>query len=363
MQRQEARRDGATLPAGRGLGDVVVLIPAYNPDESLLSVVSSLIAEGFAKLVVVNDGSRAECAPVFARLEGLPQCTLLTHAVNLGKGRALKTGLNHVALSFPGAAGIVTVDADGQHLAADVARVAAAFLERPDALVLGSRRFGRDVPLRSLMGNVITRHVFRFLVGKKLADTQSGLRCFGPDLVPRLLRLEGERYEYEMSMLVAAHETTGIREVEISTVYIEDNRSSHFNPLIDSMRIYFLLLRFSFSSIFTSVIDFLVFALAYALSASILQSIVIARLVSGIVNFMVNRSLVFHSSDRVAFAVVKYYALLVLLGAAAYLSIRALAEAGVNVIVAKLLTETLLFLVSFSVQRSIIFTRRGDLSA
>jgi glycosyltransferase involved in cell wall biosynthesis len=351
------------MPETMTLQDVVVLIPAYQPDEKLLAVVADLLAEGFARIVVVDDGSAAECLPVFARLQCHPQCTLLAHAVNLGKGRALKTGLNHIALTAPGAAGVVTVDADGQHLAADVARVAAAFLERPDALVLGSRRFGRDVPLRSLLGNVVTCGVFRFLVGKKLADTQSGLRCFPLRLVPQFLQLEGERYEYEMNMLIAAHETACIREVGISTVYIEDNRSSHFSPLVDSMKIYFLLLRFSFSSVFTSVIDFLVFALAYALSTSVLLSIVVARLVSGIVNFTLNRSLVFHSSDRVVVAVLKYYALLVLLGAAAYLAIQALAEAGVNVIVAKLLAESLLFLVSFSVQRSIIFTRRGAQAA
>lgn len=234
---------GRKLAPGRSLGDIVVVIPAYNPDEALLSVVSGLMGEGFARIVVVDDGSAGRCAPVFEQIRALPQCTLLAHAVNLGKGRALKTGLNHVLLSFPRAAGVVTVDADGQHLAADVARVAASFLERPDALVLGSRTFGGGVPLRSRVGNAITRGAFRLLVGRRTTDTQSGLRCFSIPLASRFLGLEGERYEYEMNVLIEAHRMAGIREVGISTVYVEGNRSSHFNPVIDSAKIFSGLLR------------------------------------------------------------------------------------------------------------------------
>lgn len=360
--RPQATGGGASRPAPeRPLADVVVLIPAYNPDEMLLAVVAALIDRGFARIVVVDDGSGPASAPVFARLRTLPQVALLAHAVNLGKGRALKTGLNHILQAWPDAAGVVTVDADGQHLAADVAAVVASFLGRPDALVLGSRSFGRSVPLRSLLGNVITRGVFRLVVGTRIADTQSGLRCFPLALVPRFLALEGERYEYEMNVLVEAHRIAGIREVGISTVYLQDNRSSHFNPLADSMRIYFLLLRFSFSSALASLVDFAVFALATALGAGLLRSMVVARAVAGSLNFVVNRNLVFRSSGRVPPALLRYAALLALLGGVAYLAIRALAEAGVDVVLAKFLVETLLFLVSFTVQRSVVFTaRRGE---
>jgi glycosyltransferase involved in cell wall biosynthesis len=344
-----------TRTPGRAIGDVVVLVPAYNPDEKLLDVLRGLFGEGFARIVVVDDGSAGRCAPLFEQVRAMPRCTLLTHAVNLGKGRALKTGLNHILLSFPDAPGVVTVDADGQHLAPDVARVVASFLERPTGLVLGSRSFGRTVPLRSLLGNVITRGVFRLLAGARITDTQSGLRCFTLPLAARFLRLEGERYEYEMNMLIEAHRTAAIREVGISTVYIEDNRSSHFNPLVDSMKIYFLLLRFSFSSVFAGIVDLLVFAIAYRLSGLLLASFVTARVISGGMNFALNRGMVFHSHLRVWPAVVKYYLLVVALGTAAYFSIRALADLGFNVIAAKILTETVLFLASFAVQRDFIF--------
>lgn len=340
---------------------VIVLVPAYNPDEALVVLIDALIAEGFQSIVLVDDGSAPAALPIFTRIRALPSCTVLTHAANLGKGRALKTGLNHIYLTYPDAAGIVTVDADGQHPPGDVAKVVAVFRGRPDALVLGARVFGRDTPLRSRVGNVVTRAVFRFLVGSRLSDTQSGLRCFARALVPQLLQLEGERYEYEMNMLLALHGSTRVVEAGISTVYLENNRSSHFNPLYDSMKIYFLLLRFFLSSTFTSVIDFLVFSLAFTLSGSILTSVVVGRFFSGNINFFVNRRLVFISADNIFVAVVKYYALLAVLGAVVYASITTLSAAGFNVIAAKILTETLLFLASFSIQRDFVFSkRRGE---
>lgn len=343
---------------------VIVLIPAYNPDERLRATVEGLLGENFETIVVVDDGSLPECRPVFAALAGNPRCRVLAHAVNLGKGRALKTGLNYIALTLPEASGIVTVDADGQHLPRDVAKVAARFAGRPGALVIGARRLGRGIPLRSLVGNVITRHVFRFLVGKKITDTQSGLRCFPTRLVPLFLRLEGERFEYEMNMLIATKAAAiEVVEEEISTVYIESNRSSHFRPLIDSMKIYFLLLRFALSSALAAIVDFLVFITAYALSGSLLPSFLLGRLVAGNLNFLVNRNLVFHNRARVATTVARYYALFVTMGAVAYFSIRSLTGLGVNVVAAKVLTETLLFLASFALQREFVFVApREELS-
>jgi len=221
-------------PHRRRTLSVVVLIPAYMPDEKLVGLVADLIAQGFEKIVVVNDGCPPAHIQIFERIAMNRGCTVLTHAVNLGKGRALKTGLNHIYLNHPSAAGVITVDADGQHLAADAAKVAAAFGHHPDSLIIGARAFGKGTPLRSLIGNILTRHIFRFMVGKKISDTQSGLRCFARVRIPQLLRLPGEQYEYEMNMLIATKTASiPVREEAISTVYIEENRSSHFNSLFD----------------------------------------------------------------------------------------------------------------------------------
>jgi glycosyltransferase involved in cell wall biosynthesis len=343
---------------------VVALIPAFNPDEKLVDVVESLSGAGFEQIVVVNDGSGPQTLPVFERIAAHSGCTVLHHAENLGKGRALKTGLNHIYLACPAAEGVVTVDADGQHLAADAARVAAVFREHPDALVLGARSFGKETPLRSLVGNLATRHIFRFLVGRKISDTQSGLRCFSRARIPHLLQLAGEKYEYEMNMLIATKAAAiPVLEVPIATLYIEGNRSSHFNPFIDSMKIYFLLARFALSSVLAGLVDFLVFALVYALDGRVLTSFLVARAVSGSINFTVNKSVVFHSRDRLPAALAKYFALFVVLGTLAYLSIRTLADLGVHVIAAKIIAETLLFVASFSIQRDFIFVERAGATA
>lgn len=182
---------------------------------------------------------------MFDELTAIPGCRLLRHEVNRGKGRAIKTGLAFFLERYPDAEGIITVDADGQHRAKDAVLVAESFLADSNALVIGSRKFAQDSPWRSRFGNRITRQVFRWVAGVRLADTQSGLRCFSRAVTPRLLALAGERYEFEMNVLAACPKmAVPLREVGIETVYFEGNPSSHFNPVVDSLKIYFLLLRF-----------------------------------------------------------------------------------------------------------------------
>ncbi len=337
--------------------NIAVLIPSYNPEEPLLLLVEALIRLDFRQIVVVNDGSEPSCRGIFDKLAGMKNCHVVHHAVNLGKGRALKSGFNYCLVNFPDLLGIVTADADGQHLPDDIRKVSADFLNHPQSLIIGVRTFTHGTPLRSLLGNLITRYVFRMLIGGKLSDTQSGLRCIPMGIVPELIRLEGKRYEYEMNMLISTKKSrTCIREVEIETVYLENNRSSHFDPLVDSMKIYFLLLRFSFSSLFASSLDFVIFTAIYLLRENILAALILARLVSGCVNFFVNKSLVFHDREGVAGTLVKYFAIFVTLGALSFLCIRTMAGFGVNVIAAKIAVESVLFLASFTIQRDFIFT-------
>jgi glycosyltransferase involved in cell wall biosynthesis len=339
------------------LRNIIVLIPAYNPGDSLLHLVAALIALDFRRIVVINDGSAPSCRGIFDQLATFDGCQVVHHAMNLGKGRALKTGFNHCCVNFPDALGIVTADADGQHLPEDIRKVAVALWQDPSALGLGARAFTSGVPLRSLIGNLTTRYVFKLLIGGNLTDTQSGLRGVPMAIVPGLIPLEAERYEYEMNMLIWMKKSrVAIREVGIATVYLENNRSSHFNPLIDSMKIYFLLLRFSCSSLFASSIDFIIFTATYLLRGDILTALVVARLVSGGVNFLVNKSLVFHDREAALLPLAKYLALFVTLAALSFLSITAMAEFGINVIVAKVVVESLLFLASFTIQRDFIFT-------
>jgi glycosyltransferase involved in cell wall biosynthesis len=226
-----------------GLGRLLVLIPAWQPDGRLVSLVKDLRGYGFAGILVVDDGSSGAAAGVFEELRRLPLVVVVRHARNMGKGRALKTGIGLVLREMPEIQGLVTADADGQHRAEDIVRVARGLFQE-ERLVLGARAFGGAVPLRCRIGNGVTRSVFGWLTGVRLSDTQTGLRGIPRGLFEELVGLEGERYEYEMVVLARLCRT-GRRplEVPIETVYLEGNQSSHFKPLSDSVRVLWALLR------------------------------------------------------------------------------------------------------------------------
>lgn len=217
------------------MDDIVITIPAYEPT-ACLPVLIRQLRERFTRLVVVDDGS-CHSAALFDSIRRIDGVTLLTHAVNRGKGAALKTAFSEILRRFPNARGTVTVDADGQHLSADIFRVAKALEDNPDRLTLGVRAFDRNVPFRSRLGNWWTRGEFALFTGRDVGDTQTGLRGIPITLLPRLLELPGERYEYEIAMLIDCVRRLGppVR-VSVTTVYTDGNASSHYRPFRDTIR-------------------------------------------------------------------------------------------------------------------------------
>ena len=341
---------------------MIVVIPAYEPDEKLLRVVAELKRDTDYAIVVVNDGSSEAAEPVFAALpEGV---TLLRHAQNRGKGRALKTASEYIAAHFPQSEGIVTVDADGQHLPADVVRVSEDWEAHPETLVLGSRRFTGTVPWRSRAGNAITRVVFRLSTGVSVYDTQTGLRAFAVSRIPMMLEMRGERYEYEINILLyATRQHMPIREVTIETVYIADNASSHFHPMRDSWRIYKMILLFAASSLLAAAVDYVLVLSLSALFAKqaqgLLWSVVLARVISSFLNYMLNRKLVFEDCSRRS--VFRYYLVAAGIMAANY-GLLSLISGVMPLALAKLLVELALYPLSFYLQRRFVFARGERIS-
>lgn len=352
-----------TVPAADrpDLSRIAVLIPAYNPGLPLPQLTEELLQQDFAMIVVVDDGSSAASQPVFDELQQSSRVRLLRHAINAGKGRALKTAFNYCLLQPASLLGVVTADADGQHSVQDIVRVAARLLQpqmlQQPALVLGVREFDGKVPLRSRLGNGLTRSLFKLLYGLNVRDTQTGLRAMPLTLLPALLQVEGERYEYESSMLIAAsNNRLPIDEVVIATIYHDNNSSSHFSVIRDSMKIYFVLLRFLLSSLLASGIDFLVFSLAFTLTASLPLSMLWGRGIAQAVNFLFNRKLVFRLQRGSYGMFARYLALVVLLGLLSLLMIRELQQVfGLHTMLAKLLAESILFVLSFSAQHDLVF--------
>ncbi len=214
-----------------------VVIPAYCPDDRMLDVARSLNQDSTYHIVVVDDGSGKDYRRLFDALEAT--CTVLRHDVNRGKGRAMKTAFEYIAGVASPDDGVIAVDADGQHLTDDVHAVADEWRRNPNALVIGGRRFKGKVPLRNRTGNAITRAVFHIASGVRVYDTQTGLRAFSVRLIPTMLGIKGERYEYEMKQLLyAADNNIPIIEIPIETVYINGNSTSHFRVVTDSWHVY-----------------------------------------------------------------------------------------------------------------------------
>ena len=339
---------------------MVVIIPAYQPDEKLYHLVLALREKTDYDLIVVNDGSDAEMRALFDSLE--PYAKILHHTVNRGKGAALKTALTYIYDQYPADEGVVTIDADGQHLPEDIIRVSKAWEAAPEKLVLGSREFTGNVPFKSRAGNAITRFVFALSTGIKIFDTQTGLRAFGVFRIPMMLEMKGDRYEYEINVLLyATRHRIPIEEITIETVYIEDNKSSHFNPIRDAWRIYKMILFFVASSMVAMLLDYvLVLLLSSAtkgMAQSLLISVVGARILSSLTNYFMNCKLVFENRSKSS--ILRYYVLVACILAVNY-GMMVLITHFISLAVGKLLVELILYPLSFYMQRKYVFPPESE---
>jgi putative flippase GtrA len=339
---------------------LIALIPAYNPTAELSDYLARLKAERFFQhIILVNDGSRPECEAIFKEAANLSGVILLKHAFNQGKGAALKTGLNYIACEFPDH-GVVTIDADGQHTVTDACRVGEALVAHPHNLIIGGRTFGDTTPLRSWIGNFFTRHIFRFMTGLRLFDTQSGLRGIPAAMIKELLRVEARGYEFELDMLMrSTHWGFPIIEVPIETVYLEGNKHSSFRPLWDSLRIYFVLFRFTLIAILSALLDYGIFiSIYYGIHPSVFLALAAGRVVSTTFNYLNVRHFAFRTRMSHWKTLPKYLLLASFSGLMAWLLITGfMVRLHWHVVFAKVVAEVILFVVNFLVQRDLIFKR------
>lgn len=306
----------------RDFANVSVIVPSLDPDEKLTAVIDGLLAAGFKEIILVNDGSRTEKLHYFTDAAAAhSEVKLLTHEQNRGKGAALKTAFTWYLEHHADGAGVVTVDGDNQHTPEDTA-ACVMLMKETGHVVLGVRDFSLPhVPARSRFGNRITSGVFRIFCGMKISDTQTGLRAIPTSALPVFLQVSGDRFEYETNMLLAMKEhDIAFEEKACSTVYIEENKSSHFRVFRDSWRIYRLLLthffRYSVSSLLSALLDEGLFVLLSRLLIGVVSGffltaipVVTARVVSSLFNFFLNRKLVFHSKASAGRSFLRYYAL------------------------------------------------------
>lgn len=299
--------------------DAVVVLPSFNPDEKMVETIKGLLKEGFDDIVVVDDGSLAEHKKFFEEAAGFEGVEVLTHEINKGKGRAMKTAFEYIAKNRAGISGVVTVDGDGQHLPKDIGRCIDLMEREKNKVILGVRDFsGKDIPWRSRFGNNLTKLVFRFACGIKISDTQTGLRAIPAEYLTFMAGIEGERYEYETNQLLCMKSSNiKTQELLIETVYLGNNESSHFNPIKDSLKIYKVIFKFIASSLSSFAVDILLFTIINLLLAGmdieagqrLLAATAGARAVSSLVNYMMNKKIVFGSRESAASSLPRYYLL------------------------------------------------------
>jgi glycosyltransferase involved in cell wall biosynthesis len=336
---------------------VAVLIPCWRPDHRLVELVRSLAEFPFSAIVVLNDGSDHTYEEFFERVRAIPSAIVLKHDKNRGQGCAVKTAMRYVVDNLPNVDAAVTADADGQHAVKDIVRIAEAAVSGDSLPVLGTRTFGAGVPLRSRIGNITTQYVFRLLSGTMITDTQSGLRGVPRQWLPAIIGVKGDRFEFAVSVLAQLC-WLGVppREVPIETIYIDQNRSSHFNPLRDSVRIYSFLFRLYAASLLPMCVDFVVFLLVYAIGGTIAVPVLAGRAAA------ISTAALIHSFEGarrkdVSYSLVLHILSLCATGLLSFSLIMALVRwIGMNVIAAKVLAEAgigLLFAVSFKKKRPV----------
>lgn len=344
---------------------MIVLVPAYEPDERLVRLVGSLrsVPEVDA-IVVVDDGSGPDYREVFDEAAALG-AEMVVSEVNEGKGAALKRGFAHVRAHHPDRT-VVCADCDGQHLPDDVVRVGREAATGVGAIVLGVRRFTGRVPLKSRIGNSLTRVLFALTTGRKVSDTQTGLRAYHPSMLAWLLDVPGQRFEYELEVLLRSRDAgVTVVEVPIATVYLDGNESTHFRPVVDSLRVYAPLARFCASSISAFLLDVAVLQVVYSATGNLAAAVVGARVASSSFNFAANRRFVFGGNNSTrGISAAQYFSLVITILFANYWSMHLLYVAvGLPLLLAKVITELALFTVSYQVQKRFIFRHRRDESA
>lgn len=368
--------------------DVAILIPSYQPDGKLPPYVKALREAGFAKIVVVDDGSGEDYSAIFDSLtaDGDETVHVIRYTPNHGKGYALRTGMRYLLDACPACAFVVTADSDGQHTVQDTLRMGEAMHGDDSGLLLGSRDFSlAHVPPKSRMGNRITTAVFHALYGKKVVDTQTGLRAFSRALLPRFLQTKGDRYEYEMNQLIdCSIDRIPIRALSIETVYENNNEGSHFHPVRDSWRIYKVIFSRFFRFIAASMLSFCVDFGLYLLFNNLLRAhapqlegyvsflfihviariglaALLARIVSSTFNYFVNKRFVFSSPEGFWGTFLRYVCtVLVIVGLSAWLTSSLHDWFGFSDNFIKMPVDIVLFFLSYYVQRRWVFGGGAD---
>jgi len=351
-----------------------VIIPALNPTPNLVEFVYDLLETGVPCVIVVNDGCDSSFNDTFNQLKKINKCTVLEHEVNRGKGRALKTAFTYFTKNSSYLDGVVTADADGQHAIDDICNICERLSITYGSLILGVRNFNEsNVPKRSYIGNTVTSCIFKLLYNSNLNDTQTGLRGIPKKELSWILQLKGERYDFEINMLInAKRNNINLETIPIQTLYFENNSGSHYSTIKDSIPIFLKLLsgliQYSGSTIVSSLLDISAFFILNTIVLSALPAALrilictaIARLISSICNYTMNRKCIFSDTGKVTRSALRYYILCICLMMTSYGLVYTVSLYWkVNESFIKLIIDFILGFLSYEVQLRWVFQNKNN---
>ena len=315
----------------------IALVPAFEPNKSLPKIVNDLKENNFI-VIVINDGSDINYQEYFDQCD----TKIISYPTNRGKGYALKKGLEYVKNNYENCI-IVTVDSDGQHKVEDAISLCKYAEKNTDTLVIGKRIRKDNVPLKSLIGNTITRHIFELATGEKIYDTQSGLRAFSNELIDYMLEIIGDRFEYEMNVLLYLNKKNiKYKEIEINTIYIDNNKDSHFKIIKDSLRIYSKIAEFKVVTLLSFFMDLILFAALIISIYKIVPSNIISKLISVVIYYVFNKKEIFKEKMEIKKIIIQLLSIIVYISLSTALIY--ILSKKINVYTAKVIIELLLFI-------------------
>lgn len=330
----------------------IILIPSYEPDDKLIKLINKLSKTSY-DVIVIDDGSGPKYKKVFNQIKD--KCKLISYDENRGKGYALKTGFKYIKENYDDYV-LVTMDSDGQHTIEDATKLLKYASANKQTLVTGMRKRDEKVPLRSRLGNGITRYLYRKITHLDVYDTQTGLRAFSNQLMDFMIDIYGDRFDYEMNILLkCAKNGIQIKEIQIQTIYIENNKGTHFKTVSDSYKVYKEIIKYILSSSSCFVIDYILYTLFNIIFKNIIYSNVLARLISSFINYKINKKIVFKSNKKANKTFIGYFSLVIVILILNTSLLSLLVNIGINKYLGKIITEIVLSIFSFLIQKLIVF--------
>lgn len=352
--------------------NIVPIIPSLDPDYKLIRLIDDLVKARYKKIIVIDDGSKNK--KIFKKISKNKNVILLTHEINKGKGVALKTAYKYYKDNLmEDFKGVITLDSDGQHSVFDILNISNNF---DDNFILGTRLFNtKETPFRNKLGNRITSFIFKLFYHVYLKDTQTGLRCIPNRLIDLSLNSKGERYEYEINVLIdLVKNKEKINEIDIKTIYLENsNLNSHFNPLRDSFKIYKVMFqrvkdkkmnnffKYVLVAISSFIIDQLLFNIFnFSLDKligleAIIMATILARILSSLYNYYLSSRKIFKNYSKKI--LLKYYLLVVfnmfLSSIIVYLINKFIIPDYVSIV--KIVVDFLIFILNYFISKRVIY--------